>query len=323
MYLPCKDPNCPSYGKPHPNCRCFADGGCVEGYTHARDCEYYADGGELTTPDMAVHHAAVGHGLHGLMTKVGKPGEPGDSVRDLYDDAKRGHKTLQKHAKAVFAPGKMDVENNTDKLHGLLDTLHQDPNSMANMGGDIGATHSEHAGVLAATAATATQYLQSIKPQPIQVAPLDPVFPPTKTEMAVYNRQVRVAQHPLSVLAEAKTGMIQDADVTTLRVVYPRLYESMQQSIMEELAAHGVAGGTLTYRQKQGLSTLLGQPLDSTLTPSAMQAIMAAQGPQQAQQQAKAGPGASKPSAADLNAIEKDDTLSETPQEARLAKRKE
>lgn len=57
---PCVNPSCKSYGKPHPNCRCYggkmgmyggyAEGGEVESYCdqkkpHEQGCEYYAEGG--------------------------------------------------------------------------------------------------------------------------------------------------------------------------------------------------------------------------------------------------------------------------------------
>jgi hypothetical protein len=59
-YLPCENPNCKSYGKPHPNCRCHggaAAGGMVERYCgaarpHARACEYFAEGGEVPADDL-------------------------------------------------------------------------------------------------------------------------------------------------------------------------------------------------------------------------------------------------------------------------------
>lgn len=54
---PCKNPNCHSYGKPHPNCRCapsMAAGGeakhfCESAQPHERGCQYFAEGG---TPDF-------------------------------------------------------------------------------------------------------------------------------------------------------------------------------------------------------------------------------------------------------------------------------
>lgn len=59
-YLPCRNQNCPSYGKPHPNCKCHgahAEGGMVEPFCattrpHGRGCEYFAEGGEVPTDDL-------------------------------------------------------------------------------------------------------------------------------------------------------------------------------------------------------------------------------------------------------------------------------
>ena len=54
--LPCKNPDCKSHGKPHPNCRCYGDdmaeGGevvpfCSKNRPHQKDCEYYAEGGPV------------------------------------------------------------------------------------------------------------------------------------------------------------------------------------------------------------------------------------------------------------------------------------
>lgn len=51
---PCKNPNCHSYGKPHPNCKCYAmaDGGevshfCLSEKPHDSSCEYFSEGGEV------------------------------------------------------------------------------------------------------------------------------------------------------------------------------------------------------------------------------------------------------------------------------------
>ena len=57
-HLPCKNPNCKSYGSPHPHCKCWggmAHGGevsfCSEPRTHESGCEYFADGGDVA-PDF-------------------------------------------------------------------------------------------------------------------------------------------------------------------------------------------------------------------------------------------------------------------------------
>lgn len=53
-YGPCRNQNCSSYGKPHPNCKCYggmAKGGDVKNYCssnkpHKSSCQYFAEGGE-------------------------------------------------------------------------------------------------------------------------------------------------------------------------------------------------------------------------------------------------------------------------------------
>lgn len=56
--LPCKNSACKSYGKPHPNCRCWgemAEGGevefCSSDRAHQADCEYFAEGGQVNGTD--------------------------------------------------------------------------------------------------------------------------------------------------------------------------------------------------------------------------------------------------------------------------------
>lgn len=51
-YAPCKNPNCNSYGQPHPNCKCYgemAGGGdvtfCSSTRAHDKSCQYFAEGG--------------------------------------------------------------------------------------------------------------------------------------------------------------------------------------------------------------------------------------------------------------------------------------
>lgn len=77
---PCNNPNCPSYGKPHPNCRCYASGGMVCGSPHKMNCEFhveqkvpfFADGGTVHDGKNVLEHHVVHSGFHGLLTKSGK-----------------------------------------------------------------------------------------------------------------------------------------------------------------------------------------------------------------------------------------------------------
>ncbi len=78
-YMPCQNPECKSYGKPHPNCRCwdkvpaYAEGGEIFNCKgpHNPDCEYFAEGGEGPRSGEEVPLDAVDD------KEVHDPGPPG------------------------------------------------------------------------------------------------------------------------------------------------------------------------------------------------------------------------------------------------------
>jgi hypothetical protein len=67
--LPCRNPSCKSYGKPHPQCRCYGDhaeGGdaafCSADRTHNEACEYFAGGGGVVDPNDVIPDEVSHHG---------------------------------------------------------------------------------------------------------------------------------------------------------------------------------------------------------------------------------------------------------------------
>lgn len=83
-YAPCQNPNCKSYGKPHPNCRCYAEmaeggdaGFCSSSRPHDPGCKYFADGGDTFDPD-AYLAAKGGFDPDAYLAKQNAPAE-GDS----------------------------------------------------------------------------------------------------------------------------------------------------------------------------------------------------------------------------------------------------
>lgn len=330
---PCRNPHCKSYGHPHPNCECGAEdgryalGGAVCTGMHRAECEHYADGGQVTdnmqmeTPGYAVEHVAASKGLLHLLTKTGHTEAP-EASSQFMNHARQGHKSAKTSAKAIFDGSNAQPEaRDVTALSNHLNSVREQPEQMLNIGGNLGEHLPGHALQLAATGGAAVSYLESIKPKPQQLSPLDPIMPPDKASQAAYVRQLGVAENPLAIMHLAKMGRLEPNDMKTLMTIYPHLAQSFAQKATEELIAASSGGKRLSYVQKQGLGTLLGRPLDSTLTPAAMQAIITSQGPQQAQQQAKGGQ--KRPSAAELKTLDQTDKLYETPQEARLANKKE
>lgn len=409
--LPCKNPHCRSYGRPHPNCRCYfggegyAAGGtvCASCIPHLPTCEYFKEGGAVALPHE--HHAAIPHGLHGLLTNVGraKMAEPEKHSR-LLDEAKRhysdmgnpigdteepkkimgmklathvrqgkhedmaelmqGHPMVGGAGKGALTDilghlsgpmmanepnpealrGSVDYANSAIKGHGelsgamsgtlgaktsdkrkpdqkgrealkkYLEEVKENPQKLLEVGGSLGHYMPEQAASLGALAATSTQYLDSLKPKPMQNLPLDAMQPVDKNAEAKYDRQLDVAQQPLLILQHVKDGTLQPQDLVTLKTIYPGLYKSFLDKAGEALITAKHEKTEIPYKQKRALSMLLGTPLDSTMTTASMQAIIKSQGPQQVQQQAK---GPKKATSVEINQINKVDKLAQTPIESR------
>lgn len=343
---PCKNPNCKSHGMPHPNCRCysgmlsngFASGGevkhCSTGLPHMADCQYYAEGGEVaenqvldSNPELATDHAIASHGLYHLMTKTGysKSPDPTMPAQEFVKHSKTGARLLDSHSKQVFEKSKIDLDpTGTQALKEHLDTVAKNPQQLMNVGGNIGEYLPTNAASIAAKTASAVTYLQGIAPHNTQNLPLDKIVQPTKQRQAAYDRQLHVAQNPLSTLNGVKTGMLKPVDVITLKTIYPELYLQMRNKATEALIDAKTNGKTIRYKQKQGLATLIGQPLESSQTPSAMQAIIMSQAPKPIQNDTKKSKGSSQkePSSATQKTIEKTDKLYETPLEQLQTNRK-
>lgn len=305
----------------------FAEGGEVGGChccsTHDRPtckgCLNYAQGGEVggefdSNPAKAVEHAIFHTGLHHALTKVGTSKSPDphrahEDLKSSHDRGRAGVKSLSKD----LVEGKIEKRRpeGAQDLHDHLNRLQNAPEEALDVGGTLALTHPDHALHLANKVPQATQYLQSIKPHPQQSAPLDKPVQPSRLEMAHYDRQVHLVQHPSMIYEHARRGDITPQDVSTLAAVYPHLLESFKEHAFEALAEHKKS---LSLSQVRGISALLGQTLTSIQTPQASQAIIKANAPQQ-----PPGSQPKKASGTELTQINKVNELDQTSFQSRQA----
>lgn len=349
----CRNPSCRSYGKSHPHCACgspgartdqsqntggeysYAHGGevhhCSTLQPHHESCPMFAEGGEVeanqefeNNPSLAVDHHIAHSGLLHALTKSGhsKSENEHKPFDDFLDSSRRGRKSVEHHTKNHFDKKHDDIETPKDDIEALkkhLDHLRENPGELLNVGGNL---PESHGGALAAKAATATNYLNSIRPQQFQAGPMDDPMPAGKMDNQYYDRHLAIAQSPLSVLGHVRAGTVQPDDLNTLRNLYPHLADSLSNKTGAALIEAKTNGTEIPYKQKQGLSHLLSQPLDATMSPVAMRAIIAsAKTPESPSQ-----PGNGKKSgatAATQKTIKETDDLYKTPLDSRLAAQKQ
>jgi hypothetical protein len=119
------------------------------------------------------------------------------------------------------------------------------------------------------TSSRAVSFLASKVPQQTSAGPLAPKWTPSPAEIAVFNRYYDAVEKPMGIMKQAAHGSLTPEAVEAVASVYPTLYAQMQNQVLDQITS---AKNDLPYRARQMTSLLLGQDLDGTNSPAAVQA---------------------------------------------------
>ncbi len=230
-----------------------------------------------------------------MAMRSGAPIEP-EGFKALVDYVQhtiRGETAVSDGVKSIFEAGKIVLptkipdKETRQKLADKIDELVANPDPMFDIGGKTAHYAPDHGTALAQTASQAVNYLNSLKPNIDKKNPLDTEMKPDPIKQAQYNRALDIAQSPLLALKGIKNGNVNPADVITMKNIYPALYQKLSNKMNEQLIETVHQGKTIPYKTRLGISSFIGQPLDSTMTPQSLQAVaMSNQSPNpQSQQQ--------------------------------------
>ena len=248
------------------------------------------------------------------------------SAVDYATSVARGETMMTKAAKAVFkaggevaSPSAMPTEMDRARLNKQLQKLQTDPTPLTKVAGDVGHYLPQHATAAGTYAANAVNYLNSLRPKTTTGLPLDSKIVPNGVAQGAYNRALDIAEQPLVVTQAIKSGRLTPSDVVTLSTVNPGAYQRLSQKLTAEMTNHISKGGVIPYQTRMSLSTFIGQPLDSTMTP---QGIQGAQPQPPMQQPATPTQPASNPkrSTAKLGGIAKNARTQDQARDARADK---
>lgn len=232
----------------------------------------------------------------------------------------RGESFLRKMAKSVFKVATSEAvkepsQGSVDKLDKMLKAAQVDPSQLMNRENSLDDYLPGHSTSLSYTAGNAVNYLNSLRPKEVRQLPLDKKSVPNPIEKANYNRALMIAQDPLIVMDHARSGTITPSDINTLNVLYPKLRDKFAKALESEMVSHLSKGGEISLSKVQGLSLLLGHPLNSSIMPYNMTSNQSLYLPSPSSQQPSGKP--SRSPKGQSNALAKLPGMYNTPGQAR------
>lgn len=186
----------------------------------------------------------------------------------------RGDRLLSQASRAVFVgalPEIIDSDHDLGAVDKRVKEFSENPDLAENVGGHMGHYLPNHDIAIKGAAANAAGYLNSIRPSENKNAPLDKNRIPSSVEKSKYQRALKIANQPLTVLSLLKQGRLSPEDVNHLDNLYPGFANQMRSRVFEEMTNHQAKGNRIPYPTRIGLSHLLQQPLDSSITPQSVQ----------------------------------------------------
>lgn len=287
----------------------------------AKTPKKYADGGvvdDSMAPPMPPSPGGIPPigNMEKFVKAVGHTPQIHNAIK-MAQAAVKGEKLVSNSVAHVFNPqSKHEIprasEKDVHKLKVQVDRASQDPTRLFNIGSTHHESVPEYSSAFGMTASRAVEYLNSIKPKEFQAGPLDPKIPPAKYQQDNYNRALQIAEQPLSILHHIKHGTIVPQDIMTLKSIYPDLYSHLSNKFTESVAHSISKKNPIPYNTRISMGLFMAQPMDSTMTPSA---IMSAQ-PQATQNQMNPPPKSQGKSAAG-NGLDKLAQSYQTPNQER------
>ena len=278
----------------------------------------------------AAHHIGktVPEAVQLGMLKFMGSGQPvrADGLKAMVDfihQTIKGESLLSTSAKGVFKAGAQvlaerpsdDDRKDVDKA---ITKLQDAPGKVTQLAdhSHLGHYLPDHQTAVTAAQVRATQYLQSIKPQPYRPSALDAEIQPSDAKMARYNRALDIAAQPAIIMQHIKDGTLQSSDIKDIQSMFPALAKNMAGKLSTEMTRAQESGQPVPYRTKVALAMFLGTPVDSTMSPTS---IIAAQ-PQPAQSQPQPAGAKMHGGAKAASAMSKDAASYRTGSQAREAK---
>jgi len=182
-----------------------------------------------------------------------------DAIKSIFSDEKK-------------SPVKTPSERSLQNLDKKLLQMEQNMEDILESGGDVGYYMPEQNTALGVINSRVIGYLATQRPGIKQSGILNDERLPTKSEMQKYYRTLQIAEQPATILKRIKEGSLISKDVQDLKSMYPETYNYFLNSLTEEIVDRKSEKKPIPFKIRKSLSLFCSLPLDTTLTPQAIQA---------------------------------------------------
>lgn len=146
----------------------------------------------------------------------------------------------------------------------LIDKLHASTSKMNDVAPNMAQS-------VQATMIRANQFLQSKMSEfPESTNPFEDKFVPSKADLSRFDHYMNLIENPMLAFDHVEKGTITPDTVETLTAVYPKLYQEMKSSLLNEATDRLARKETVPFKLKQSMSMFLGQPLDASFSPQSI-----------------------------------------------------
>lgn len=204
---------------------------------------------------------------------------------NLAEAHSKGAQLVDKAVKSIFKEAEMpQIKANTEQLKKLVDEMVTQPDAqdrLLSIGDRVGYYNPEVAQEMGAKSIRVLTYLANKRPNSAPLSPLDAPRAVAEYEESEYNRALAIAEQPLIVLKAVKEGKLVPSDLEHLGAMHPEFGQFIRSKLQQEMIESIADGYKPDYSTVMALSMFLGQPLESSLQPEAIQANQSHVKPQQ------------------------------------------
>lgn len=213
-----------------------------------------------------------------------KPIESGafKTMVDFIAATQKGNSLMDKATKALFSgatkviPERLMASNSDIKdLDEQAKRIQAQPTALEDSASGLNYYLPNHGLALTASATQTAQHLNALRPTATQPTPLDEPIEPSDYAKAKFNRVLELAQQPMTALHHISQGTLTAEDVSNIQAMTPAFYAQQSKKLVQAMIDAKSKGQDIPYKIRMGVSTFLGQPMDSSLVPQTVAANQA------------------------------------------------